>query len=59
MSNIKMVSDGCVESVQSEMNDLKLKGFFKRAHQAQVKRDSDKKLVLVNNQPKTWKYVKP
>ena len=57
MSNFKLVSDGCVESVQTEMNELKLKGFFRKAHSEQVKRDKRKKLTLVCNQPKTWKYV--
>ena len=59
MNNIKLVSDGCVESVQTEMTELKLNGFFKKAHQNQIERDSHKKLVLVSETPKTWKYVKP
>ena len=57
MSNFKLVSDGCFESVQTEMNELKLKGFFRKAHSEQVKRDKLKKLTLVRQQPKTWKYV--
>ena len=57
MSNFKLVSEGCFESIHTEMNELKLKGFFRKAHSEQVKRDKHKKLTLVCNQPKTWKYV--